>query len=135
MKNQTTINAHDYQSRVLAWCIHCFGNEVALSLPIRNFRFLEEALELVQATGCTKLEVLKLVDYVYGRPIGEVKQEVGGVMVTLSSLCSAQRIDMSECAEVELARVWTKVDQIRTKQATKLAPYPLPVISNSAPSK
>ena len=38
-------------------------------------RFLEEALELVQACGATASEAHQLVDYVYGRPVGEPAQE------------------------------------------------------------
>jgi NTP pyrophosphatase (non-canonical NTP hydrolase) len=106
--------------------VDCFGEEIASDKIERNHRFIEEALELVQATGCTKSEVLQLVEYVYGRDIGETKQEVGGVMVTLAALCLAQEIDMAECGEVELARVWTKVEKIRAKQKAKPKYGPLP---------
>jgi hypothetical protein len=92
----------------------------------RSHRFLEEALELVQACGCTADEAHQLVDYVYGRPVGEKHQEVGGVMVTLAALCLAQALDMHEAGETELKRVWTKVEAIRAKQAAKPKVGPLP---------
>ena len=38
-------------------------------------------------------------------------------MVTLAALFLAHGIDMHSAAETELARVWTKVEQIRAKQA------------------
>jgi hypothetical protein len=47
-------------------------------------------------------------------------------MVTLAALCLAQGIDMHECGETELARVWTKVENIRAKQAAKPKNSPLP---------
>jgi hypothetical protein len=47
-------------------------------------------------------------------------------MVTLSALCSCVGIDMADAGETELARVWTKIDQIRAKQATKPKHSPLP---------
>ena len=115
-----------YQSRVKEWLLACFGLEIATDKVERNHRFIEEAIELVQATGCTKSEVLQLVDYVYGRDIGEVKQEVGGVMVTLAGLCEAQGIQLDECAETELELVWTKVEKIRAKQKAKPKYGPLP---------
>lgn len=92
----------------------------------RNHRFVEEALELAQACGCSASEAHQLVDYVYGRPVGEKAQEVGGVMVTLAALCLAQGLDMHEAGEIELARIWTKVEAIRAKQAAKPKHSPLP---------
>lgn len=115
-----------FQARVRPWMLACFGEQIAADTMERNHRFLEEALELVQACGCTASEAHQLVDYVYGRPVGERSQEVGGVMVTLAALCLAQGLDMHAAGETELARVWTKVDVIRAKQAAKPKNSPLP---------
>jgi len=90
-----------------------------------SHRFLEEAIELVQACGATASECHQLVDYVFSRPIGERDQEIGGVMVTLAALCSAQDLCMEAMAENELTRVWDKIEQIRLKQATKPKHSPL----------
>jgi NTP pyrophosphatase (non-canonical NTP hydrolase) len=108
-----------FQSRVGPWLMECFGLEIARDILERNHRFLEEAIELVQANGCTQSEAHQLVDYVYGRDQGEINQEVGGVMVTLAALCLASGVDMHEAAEAELARVWTKVEKIRAKHFAK----------------
>lgn len=116
----------NYQFAVDVWMLECFGAEISADVVERNHRFLEEALELVQANGCTKSEALQLVDYVFGRPIGEIGQEVGGVMVTLAALCSAAGINLNGAAAVELERVWTKVEAIRAKQAAKPKHSPLP---------
>lgn len=118
--------ATDFQRRVRPWMLACFGAEIAADVQERNHRFLEEALELVQACGATASEAHQLVDYVYGRPAGEKVQEVGGVMVTLAALCLAQGIDMHAAGETELGRIWTKVEQIRAKQAAKPKHSPLP---------
>lgn len=115
-----------FQLRVQPWLLECFGEKIADDKIERNHRFLEESLELVQCLGCTKDEAHKLVDYVYGRPDGEPVQEVGGVMVTLAALCLANKLDMHEAGEIELARIWTKVEQIRAKQAAKPKMSPLP---------
>lgn len=115
-----------FQTRVHHWMIQCFGEAVSADKQERNHRFLEEALELVQACGVTESEAYQLVDYVYGRPIGEPVQEVGGVTVTLAALCSAHQMDMRQAGETELARIWTKVGQIRAKQAAKPKHSPLP---------
>lgn len=108
-----------YQLRVRNWVLTCFGTTVAADVVERNYRFLEEALELVQSLGCSREDALKLVDYVYGRPVGEPRQEAGGVEVTLNALCSAAGIDASDAAEVELARIWRKLEVIREKQKQK----------------
>ena len=67
-----------------------------------------------------------LVDYVYSRPAGRPELEVGGVMVTLASLCSATSIDMTEAGDRELQRNWERIDAIRRKQASKPLGSPLP---------
>lgn len=115
-----------FQQRVKPWLDACFGPEISNDKIERNHRFLEEALELVQACGCTQSEARQLVDYVYGRPEGEIHQEVGGVMVTLAAHCLAHGIDMHDAGETELARIWTKVEKIREKQANKPKHSPLP---------
>jgi Fe-S-cluster containining protein len=115
-----------FQQRVDAWIEACFGAESGADRVERNHRFLEEALELAQANGCTRHEAHQLVDYVFSRPTGEANQEAGGVMVTLSALCSAAGIDLATAAKTELARVWSKIDTIRAKQAAKPKHSPLP---------
>lgn len=117
----------NFQRRVQPWLMACFGKKIARNRKERNHRFLEEALELVQACGCTASEAHQLVEYVFGRPIGEPNQEVGGVMVTLAALCLANGLDMHEAGEIELARIWTKVEAIRDKQAAKPKHSPLPI--------
>jgi hypothetical protein len=108
-----------YQDRVGEWMKACFGHAIAADGTERNHRFLEEGVELVQSLGCTEAEAHLVVSYVFGRPKGEPFQETGGVMVTLAALCNAHNLDMPMAGEVELTRVWMKVDQIRAKQAAK----------------
>lgn len=115
-----------FQHRVHMWMIQCFSMPVVTDAVERNHRFLEESLELVQSLGCTPEEARQLVDYVYGRPVGETRQELGGVMVTLAALANVQGIDIEAAADTELARCWTKIEQIRAKQAAKPKHGPLP---------
>jgi NTP pyrophosphatase (non-canonical NTP hydrolase) len=82
-------------------------------------RFLEEAIELAQASKCSREDAHALVDYVFSRPDGDKLQETGGVLVTLAALCSAQGIDMDNAGEEELRRNWSRIDKIRAKQAAK----------------
>lgn len=114
------------QADVRRWTVECFGGAVAADKEERNHRFLEEALELVQAAGCTKSEAIQLVDYVYNRPAGELAQEVGGALVTLAALCNAHDIDLLDASEVELKRCYTKIEKIRAKQKAKPKIGPLP---------
>ncbi len=120
------LSAPAYQLRALAWAVTCFGREAATDRRQRNHRFLEEALELGQAAGATAAEAHQLVDYVFGRPIGEFPQEVGGTVLTLALLCESHGQKMESCGEAELARVWDKLEQIRAKQAAKCGDSPLP---------
>lgn len=122
--------SESFQQRVQPWMMACFGPEIAADKLERCDRFIEEALELVQAGGYTAERAHALVDYVFGRPQGDINQEVGGVMVTLAAHCLAHGVDMHQAAETELARIWTKVDQIRAKQAAKPKGSALPVALN-----
>ena len=118
--------AWSFQHRVSHFVSYCFGQAAAKDVLERSHRFLEEALELVQASGATAADAHALVDYVYGRPAGEKAQEVGGVMLTLAALCEVHGLSMDDAGEIELARVWTKVNRIRQKQAAKKADSALP---------
>jgi hypothetical protein len=116
------------QTMVDRWMLACFGAEIAADKTERNHRFLEEALELVQAGGCTASEAHQLVDYVFGRPVGDNDQEVGGVVVTLAALCTAFDLSMQAAAEREIERIGRPemIERIRAKQAAKPKHSPLP---------
>ena len=108
-----------FQSRVTKWGAACFGPRIAFDLKERNYRFLEEALELVQCLDLPKEKALELVEYVYGRPKGEIPQEIGGVIITLVLLAAANGFDVDKAGETELERCWEKIDVIREKQKRK----------------
>lgn len=111
------------QRRVEEWVLTTFGEGPATTKKERALRFVEEALELVQARGMTKEEALLIVDYVYSRPAGETFQEAGGVMMTLSALCWQAGIELDDATTAELARVESPEmrEKIREKQNSKSA--------------
>lgn len=114
-----------FQESVSEWVMAAFSHH-AKDVNERNYRFLEEALELVQACGLTQTESHQLVDYVFSRPVGDKIQEVGGTMVTLASLCAAQDINMMDAADAELIRCWANIERIREKHRNKPRNSPLP---------
>ncbi|WFU10353.1 hypothetical protein QA646_05705 [Rhizobium sp. CB3090] len=113
------MKTNSFQARVHEWIVSCFPPLAHHDSHERAHRFLEEALELAQASGCSRADAQALVDYVFSRDQGEVVQEIGGVLVTLAALCNAQNVDMDHAAETELARNWSRIDKIRAKQAAK----------------
>ena len=124
-----------HQHRVAAWMLECFGPKIAMDKIERADRFIEEALELAQATGWTPDRGHALVDYVFGRPVGEIGQEVGGVMVTLAAICNTLDVNIHAEAEREVDRI-TQPDivlKIRAKQAAKPTGSALPVAPPSQP--
>jgi hypothetical protein len=119
--------AHTFEARVAPWMLECFGPQVAKDMRERGDRLLEEVFELLQAHGYDASRVATLRDYVWSRPVGDPAQEAGGVMVTLAAFCLAAGLNMHAAGDAELARVWTTIDQIRAKQATKRGLHtPLP---------
>lgn len=126
MKTDEAEADEPFQSRVRPWLVACFSEDFDTEEHAREARFIEEAIELFQAKGRSFDELISVAKYVYSRPVGEVHQEVGGVMTTLAALCIVSKLDMHEAGEAELARIWTKVDAIRAKQASKPRHSPLP---------
>lgn len=116
-----------FQERVAPWMQETFGPEISGDRMERCDRLVEEVLELVQSLEYPPERIAELTAYTYGRPVGDPVAEVGGVMVCLAALCLAGGMDMHAAAETELARIWTMVEAIRAKQATKPHRSPLPM--------
>lgn len=114
-----------FQTKVQIWAQACFA-ENAPNKAERTYRFLEEALELVQVCGCTRDETVQLVNYVFGRPIGKLAQEAGGTLTTLYALCIALDLDLKQCGINELARCWENIETIRAKHLRRPKDSPLP---------
>ena len=108
-----------FQNEVGDWVLRTFGQETADNITERGLRFFEEATELAQSVGLKKHDCQALVDYVFDRPGGHTKQEVGGVMICLAALCNAASISLRECQQAELIRIWHQVEHIRAKHLAK----------------
>lgn len=119
---------YGFQYQVFIWVRDVFGIKIALDKKERGHRFIEEAIELAQACGSTKQEVLDLVDYVYSRPVGEVDQEIGGVQLTLAALAHAYNLSIGVCGTLELERVNTPEikAKVKAKHLSKPANSSLP---------
>ncbi len=120
-----------FQAGVAEWMGQCFLPSLYSNMTERGDRLLEEVLELLQAHGYDKARVPTLVDYVFGRPVGDPTQEVGGVMVTLAGYCWVAGLDMHAAGDAELARISQPdvMAKIRAKQEAKNALHfdtPLP---------
>jgi hypothetical protein len=124
----------EFQRRVHAWLLECFGSQIASDKVERIDRFTEEAMELAQSLGYSRERAHALIDYVFDRPTGEPSQELGGVMVTLAALCPAHGLDMHAAAERELARITQPevIAKIRAKQAAKPTGSALPIATPPA---
>ncbi len=96
------------QREVFEWCGRTFGSESQRDRKKRVLRFLEEAIELYQAEGCSLEQGQALMAHVFARPAGEPQQEVGGVSVTLLSYCEAAGLSADECEVVEIARIFNR---------------------------
>lgn len=129
------LDGFSFQDGVAAWMQACFGPEITGDKLERGDRLLEEVFELLQSGDYPHDRINALQAYVYGRPKGEPFQEVGGVLVTLAAYCIAHNVDMHVCGGMELARVWTKIEQIRAKQAAKPKGSALPIAQTSPADK
>ena len=124
--NQRPTVRKSFQLRAWDWLLTCFGLKAEDRLE-RSDRLLEEVLELLQANGYPQARADAISRYVYLRPAGRPNQELGGVMLTIAGYAGAHGLDMDQAGEMELARVWTKIDKIRAKQALKPVGASLPL--------
>jgi hypothetical protein len=92
------------QSIVLSWVKRVFGNEIAASPQERAMRLLEEATEAAQAIGVSWKTASDIVTYVFSRPSGDVRLELGGVAVTLMAFCEAIGVNVEDVERDELER-------------------------------
>ena len=128
------VSIRTFQKRCVHWAIDCFGLKLVQNKRERDLRFAEEAIELIQARrNVSKEELIRLVEYTYSRPPGEVRQEVGGVVTTLAVLVETELVqvttedgqmesvplDFLEAGEAEYERIQGLIPQIRAKNEVK----------------
>jgi len=98
----------DRQRSVAEWCAAAFGVEHQTSVPQRGLRHAEEAIEAAQAARVDPAQLHALIDYIYAKPPGDLKQELGGSGVTLLALAAAAGVSADDAEAAELARVLAK---------------------------
>jgi len=109
------------QAEVAAWVERVFGAE-SLATEERALRFVEEAVELAQASGLSAERVRAVAEHVYARPTGEVAREVGGVGVTLIALCAVLGVSAEDEEAAEVARVFAvDPEHMRERNERKVA--------------
>lgn len=120
LQGKDLVKPYDMNQRdVGSWVADTFKNGEGEDKEERGLRFIEEGIELVQATGLTEDQVHEMVKYVYGRPVGEIPQEVGGATITLLALCNAFDVNAYDAFCAEMLRCWQNQDKIRKKQMEK----------------
>lgn len=82
-----------------------FGPDHANSVPQRALRFIEEGIEACQAAGVDRDQLLKLVGFVYDRPVGELNKEIGAAGLTLLGLAAAAGLSADDEEDREVNRV------------------------------
>lgn len=99
---------NERQRTVSEWCAAAFGNDHAYSIQQRGIRMLEEAIEAYQACGCQADMAHRLVNYIFAKEPGNLKQELGGVGVTVLALAAAAVVSADEAERDEVARILAK---------------------------
>jgi hypothetical protein len=110
------------QRLIATWCRETFGVENATNPVERGLRVLEEAAELAQALGVPEHTAGRLLVHVYQRPVGDVGQEVAGVLVTTLAAATAVTVDAEEvlCREVVRIHGPELRERLKQKNLTKV---------------
>jgi NTP pyrophosphatase (non-canonical NTP hydrolase) len=108
------------QKRVSRWVNTRFGNECLKDSHERALRVLEEALELAQAAGVTSTEIVTVATHVWSRPVGDIRQEHAGVLVSLLASATSNGIDLEDAVVEEIERIFdVPLAKIQEKQRLK----------------
>jgi hypothetical protein len=103
-----------FQQRVHDWAVDTMPDQ-SLTRIERGRRFLEEAVEFVQALGVTPYDAGLIVATVYQKPVGDLTIEAGSAALTLAEACTTADINVVDVGETELARVSLIREKIRAK--------------------
>jgi hypothetical protein len=105
----------------LDWSIRSFGRAHVQDKKVRALRLAEEAIEFCQARDVPIEQMRLLIDTVYGRPVGDANQEIGGVFMTAVIAAAIEGLDPEECFLIELRRVLAKSpEHFRKRNQDKL---------------
>lgn len=99
------VTLEELQQRISAWVIDRLGEKVFQDKEERGLRSLEEQIELGQALGIPRERALRLVNVVYDKPVGDLRQEFAGSLLTLLAAASSAGINLLEVCEEEVIRV------------------------------
>lgn len=116
---RTDIDSNDIQERIVDWAYKTFDHDCVHDLDERILRFFEEAVELAQSCNLPKEVAHQMIDHIYSLKVGELHQEIGGVIVSLAVLCHAHNESMLGNAETEYNRCILNIEKIRNKQKQK----------------
>lgn len=95
--------------------------ESAIDLKERAMRLLEEATEAAQAAGVQWKQATDLVTFVYSKPTGDLRGELGGVATTLMAFCEAAGFQVEDVERDELERALSlPEDHVRKKHQAKV---------------
>lgn len=118
----TMITEMDTAQRAIGqWTRETFGTHIAIDPWERSMRLIEEAIELVQATGIREDEIHAMVDRVYSDNPGNPAQEAAQVLVTLFALASAHNIALDHEFSEEFFRISASKEEIRESHREKAA--------------
>lgn len=92
------------QAHVGQWVRATFGDHT-MAIRERAQRLLEEAVELAQASGLSPDDARAIVGHVFSKPMGEPRQEAGGLGVCLLAYCEAAGFSADEEERREFERV------------------------------
>lgn len=98
-------NRQQRQAEILQWANTTFGESAASNTGERTRRFAEEAIEAIQAVGLDKKSLHDIIDHVYGKPAGDIAQEIGQVGLSLLGLAEHLGIHAEEEERKEFQRV------------------------------
>lgn len=117
--NQFANTVTEHQHAWSIWLKEAFPNDPIVRPKVRVVRFLEEAIELAQAMEVSADEAHELVDYVFGRPVGEPHQELAGSFATLLMVGNALGMDCGDESLRELDSAYRRIPEIREKAKLK----------------
>jgi len=92
------------QARAFSWALATYGERVK-SRRYQALRTLEEMIELCQTQGLSLSDIIRSAEYVYERPPGDTKVEIGDVRFSLDILAENLGLSTDGCLASTLSRI------------------------------
>lgn len=108
----------DRQEDIWDWTVDMFGDAANHSGVERGLRVLEEAAELAQSLGVTRMQASSVMTHVWSRQPGDPDRELPQVQITLEAAAEYLGLHLGDQTDLEWGKL-LKVSREKMRESHK----------------